>query len=39
LRQIRALQGPGGPEEAAAALRQPLLLTINGIATAMRSTG
>jgi len=41
LRRIRALQGQTGPEaaEAVAALRQPLHLTINGIATAMRSTG
>jgi phosphoenolpyruvate carboxylase len=41
LRRIRALQGQEGPEAAAtvAALRQPLQLTINGIATAMRSTG
>jgi phosphoenolpyruvate carboxylase len=41
LRRIRALQGQDGPEaaDAVAALRQPLHLTINGIATAMRSTG
>lgn len=41
LRRIRALQGEAGPdaEAAVAALRQPLHLTINGIATAMRSTG
>jgi phosphoenolpyruvate carboxylase len=41
LRRIRALNEQDGPEAAAAvaALRQPLQLTINGIATAMRSTG
>ena len=41
LRKIRALQVKEGPdaEAAVAALRQPLHLTINGIATAMRSTG
>jgi phosphoenolpyruvate carboxylase len=41
LRRIRALQEKEGPdaEAAVAALRQPLHLTINGIATAMRSTG
>ncbi|HSB68907.1 MAG TPA: phosphoenolpyruvate carboxylase [Candidatus Methylomirabilis sp.] len=40
LRRIRALQGEGPETDAAvAALRQPLHLTINGIATAMRSTG
>ena len=41
LRRIRALQGRDSPEaaDAVAALRQPLHLTINGIATAMRSTG
>jgi phosphoenolpyruvate carboxylase len=41
LRRLRALPGPDGTEDAAAraALRRPLHLTINGIATAMRSTG
>ena len=41
LRRIRALQGRDDPDATAAvvALRQPLYLTINGIATAMRSTG
>lgn len=41
LRRIRALQGQEGPEATAAetALREALHLTINGIATAMRSTG
>jgi phosphoenolpyruvate carboxylase len=42
LRRMRALQGPDGAEanaETMAALRRPLHLTINGIATAMRSTG
>jgi phosphoenolpyruvate carboxylase len=41
LRRIRGLEGQSGPdlEAAVTALRQPLHLTINGIATAMRSTG
>jgi phosphoenolpyruvate carboxylase len=41
LRRLRALQDAPGPVPAAgvAALREPLHLTINGIATAMRSTG
>jgi len=41
LRRIRSLQGEEGPEAASAeaAIRQPLQLTLNGIATAMRSTG
>ena len=42
LRRMRALQGPDESEahaETLAALRRPLHLTINGIATAMRSTG
>ena len=41
LRRLRALQEAPGPTQAdrVAALREPLHLTINGIATAMRSTG
>jgi phosphoenolpyruvate carboxylase len=41
LRRLRALQDAPGPAQAArvAALREALHLTINGIATAMRSTG
>jgi len=41
LRRLRALQQAPGPTQAerVAALREPLHLTINGIATAMRSTG
>lgn len=41
LRRNRLPQGQSGPEvkAAVAALREPLHLTINGIATAMRSTG
>lgn len=40
LRRLRALpEGEARESPAASALRQPLHLTINGIATAMRSTG
>ena len=41
LRRLRALQEAPGPTQAdrVAELREPLHLTINGIATAMRSTG
>jgi len=40
LRRLRALQTREGCDaDAEAALRQSLHLTINGIATAMRSTG
>jgi phosphoenolpyruvate carboxylase len=42
LRRMRASQGPDEAEanaDTVAALRRPLHLTINGIATAMRSTG
>jgi phosphoenolpyruvate carboxylase len=39
LRRIRDLQTREGDPAAETALRQSLHLTINGIATAMRSTG